>query len=43
MDELYKTIYELKKQVRQMEKMMEIGNEEEPVAPKATRSTSTKK
>jgi len=44
MDELYKTIYELKKQVRQMEKMMEIGNEEEPVAPKTTaRSTSAKK
>jgi hypothetical protein len=29
MDELYKTIYDLKKQVRQMEKMLEIdGNEE---------------
>jgi polyhydroxyalkanoate synthase subunit PhaE len=31
MDEMYKTIYELKKQVRQLEKMLEIGNETEEV------------
>jgi polyhydroxyalkanoate synthesis regulator phasin len=43
MDELYKTIYELKKQVRQMEKMMEIGSEEEETAPKTARRTTTKK
>jgi polyhydroxyalkanoate synthesis regulator phasin len=30
MDELYKTIYDLKKQVRQMEKMMELETEEAP-------------
>lgn len=28
MDEMYKTIYDLKKQVRQLEKMLEIGTEE---------------
>jgi len=28
MDELYKTIYDLKKQVRQLEKMLEIDGEE---------------
>ncbi|MBS1588816.1 MAG: hypothetical protein JST52_04315 [Bacteroidetes bacterium] len=48
MDELYKTIYDLKKQVRQMEKMMEMDNEVETVdaseEPKASaRRTSTKK
>ena len=32
MDELYKTIYDLKKQVRQMEKMMEFTPEEETEA-----------
>lgn len=31
MDEMYKTIYDLKKQVRQLEKMLEIGNETEEV------------
>ncbi len=46
MDELYKTIYELKKQVRQMEKMMEIGNEDDSQTaeePKAARRTAAKK
>jgi hypothetical protein len=48
MDELYKTIYDLKKQIRQMEKMMDLGNEvsnEEIIdeQPKTTRKTSTKK
>lgn len=45
MDELYKTIYELKKQVRQMEKMMELETEEETTEePKtATRRTTAKK
>ncbi len=36
MDELYKTIYELKKQVRQLEKMVEIDGEVEPNEEKAT-------
>jgi polyhydroxyalkanoate synthase subunit PhaE len=36
MDEVYKTIYELKKKVRQLEKMLDMeGDEEETVAPKA--------
>jgi class III poly(R)-hydroxyalkanoic acid synthase PhaE subunit len=42
MDELYKVIYDLKKEVRQLEKMMEIDSNEtaaEPVAKK----TATKK
>lgn len=45
MDELYKTIYELKKQVRQMEKMMELGSEEETTTeePKTARRTTGKK
>lgn len=45
MDELYKTIYDLKKQVRQMEKMMELGNEQEETEeePKATTRRSTAK
>jgi len=45
MDELYKTIYELKKQVRQMEKMMEMDSEEETAEePKTTaRRTAPKK
>lgn len=37
MDELYKTIYDLKKQVRQMEKMLEIDGTEEATEEKATR------
>jgi hypothetical protein len=36
MDELYKTIYDLKKEVRQLEKMMEMESVEEEVAPAAT-------
>jgi polyhydroxyalkanoate synthesis regulator phasin len=37
MDEMYKTIYDLKKQVRQLEKMLEIETEvEEKAAPKKT-------
>jgi len=45
MDELYKTIYELKKQVRQMEKMMEIGGEEETTTeePKTARKAPAAK
>lgn len=44
MDELYKTIYDLKKQVRQMEKMMELDTEEttEEVKP-AAKTRSAKK
>ncbi len=41
MDEMYKTIYELKKQVRQLEKMLELDNEE--VEEKTTTKRSTKK
>jgi len=40
MDELYKTIYELKKEVRQLEKMMEI---EEVETPAATEEATTAK
>ncbi|RYG03540.1 MAG: hypothetical protein EOO02_08180 [Chitinophagaceae bacterium] len=47
MDELYKTIYDLKKQVRQMEKMMEFTSEEETATeteePKTSRRTTAKK
>ncbi len=43
MDEMYKTIYDLKKQVRQMEKMMEFETAEEPkeeeAKPAARRTT----
>lgn len=42
MDELYKTIYDLKKQVRQLEKMMDLGNEEVVEEPKTTRRTTKK-
>lgn len=42
MDELYKTIYELKKQVRQMSKMMELENEEETEAKTTTRRNTKK-
>jgi hypothetical protein len=43
MDELYKTIYDLKKQIRQMEKMMDLGNEEMvEEQPKTTRKTTKK-
>lgn len=40
MDELYKTIYDLKKQVRQLEKMMELEGEETPAA--ETKATTSK-
>ncbi len=46
MDELYKTIYDLKKQVRQMEKMMDLHTEEVEEAPAKTttaKKTTTKK
>ncbi len=45
MDELYKTIYDLKKQVRQMEKMMELEseNEEEVAEEKTTAKRTTAK
>jgi len=36
MDELYKVIYELKKEVRQLEKMLEIDSEETEIAEKTT-------
>ena len=43
MDEMYKTIYDLKKQVRQLEKMLEIGNEtEEATEDKTARKTGKK-
>ncbi len=43
MDELYKTIYDLKKQMRQMEKMMDLGNEETVEEPKTTTRKTAKK
>jgi polyhydroxyalkanoate synthase subunit PhaE len=46
MDEVYKTIYDLKKQVRQLEKMLDLdgGEKTEATAPKAEKaSKSTKK
>lgn len=49
MDELYKVIYDLKKEVRQLEKMLEIETEEEQeestdaAEPKAARKTAAKK
>lgn len=42
MDEMYKTIYDLKKQVRQMEKMLDL-NTEEVAAPAKTTTTAAKK
>jgi polyhydroxyalkanoate synthase subunit PhaE len=44
MDEMYKTIYDLKKQVRQLEKMMEIDGEEviEEEKPATARRTTKK-
>lgn len=41
MDELYKTIYDLKKEVRQLEKMMEFDSEEETPATEAPAKTAT--
>ena len=43
MDEMYKTIYDLKKQVRQLEKMLEIDGEVAAEEKKATTSTRAKK
>ncbi|MEI8278476.1 MAG: poly(R)-hydroxyalkanoic acid synthase subunit PhaE [Bacteroidota bacterium] len=43
MDEMYKTIYDLKKQVRQLEKMMEMESEDEIVEEKPARKTASKK
>lgn len=43
MDEMYKTIYDLKKQVRQMEKMMDLNTDEvEETTAKATAAKTTK-
>lgn len=41
MDELYKTIYDLKKQVRQLEKMMELENDDEEIAEEKTTTKRT--
>jgi len=43
MDELYRTIYDLKKQVRQMEKMMEIGEDEAETAVAEEKATTTRR
>jgi hypothetical protein len=43
MDEMYKTIYELKKQVRQLEKMLEIENEEETTNGEEAKTKGRKK
>ncbi len=44
MEEMHKAIYDLKKQVRQLEKMLEMETEvEETPAPKATAKKSTAK
>lgn len=43
LDELYKTIYDLKKQVRQMEKMMEVEGDNDNIADATTASTIAKK
>ena len=46
MDEVYKTIYELKKKVRQMEKMLELDGEIKPEVStdeKPAKKTATKK
>lgn len=42
MDELYKTIYDLKKEVRQLEKMLEIDSEEEEETPAAAPKTTSR-
>lgn len=43
-DELYRTIYDLKKQVRQLEKMMELDTEEEiPSATEEAKSTASRR
>ena len=43
MDELYKVIYDLKKEVRQLEKMLEIDSEETTEEAKPARKTAAKK
>ncbi len=43
LDELYKVIYDLKKEVRQLEKMMDIETEEEAPAAKATAASKSTK
>lgn len=46
MDEMYKTIYDLKKQVRQLEKMLDLNTEEEvetPAKTTAAKKTASKK
>jgi len=43
MDEVYKTIYDLKKQVRQLEKMLELDNVEVAEEPKAEKAAKSKK
>lgn len=43
MDEVYKTIYELKKKVRQLEKMLDLDGEEKIAEPKAEKATKTAK
>jgi polyhydroxyalkanoate synthase subunit PhaE len=42
-EELHKTIYDLKKQVRQLEKMMEMETEEETEATPAAKKTAARK
>lgn len=43
MDEMYKTIYELKKQVRQLQKMVDVDGEVAPEEKTATKTASKKK
>ena len=43
LDELYKTIYDLKKQVRQLESMMEMDAESEEAADAASTEEKTAK
>src|SRR5690606_8007289 len=39
LDELYKIIYDLKKEVRQLEKMLELNNDSKPAAEAMTTAT----
>lgn len=43
MDEMYKTIYDLKKQVRQMEKMMDLNTEEETTEEEVKTTASSRR
>jgi polyhydroxyalkanoate synthesis regulator phasin len=43
MDEMYKTIYELKKQVRQLQKMVDVDGEVAPEEEKTATKTASKK